>query len=175
MFCYKCGSEIPEESRFCPNCAAEMNFLDTETEDKEFLDNTHRFLRYERVPWKAFGIFFLIFGGIYGVIALFMGLVFMITMEDVFLGLLMGFLYMLVASMFLAIGYVNIKMVSKVDFYLERVYTEPKTVFDRTGSVGMIVFCAFFNTVAMAFYIVNFVRTKNSQKIIERINRKFGK
>ncbi len=45
----------------------------------------------------------------------------------------------------------------------------PSVVRKRCGSVGMIVLGAIFNSIAMAFIIVNFVRTKTNAAAFDRI------
>ena len=173
MNCNKCGTQIPEGSNFCPNCGASANTSANVAEEQQFLDDTHRILRYERTAWKIGGIFFLAFGGFFAFIGVLLT-VLMVAAPDAFLGGLLGGFYIGFGGVFIAVGIVNIKMLSKMDFYLERVYTDPKTVFTRANSIGMIVFCAFFSEVALIFYIINFVRMKCNKAVTERILSNFN-
>ena len=60
-------------------------------------------------------------------------------------------------------------MIAKVDFYMNSLYTDCEETVKRCSSVGMIVFGALFNTVAMIFIIINFVNVKNNEKILKEI------
>ncbi len=171
MICNRCGTQIPDGYNFCQNCGMAADTAANLSEEQQFLDDTHRFLRYERIPWKIYGIVFTILGGIFAFLGFIMTVA-MIASVDAFLGGMLGGMYIGIGAMFIAIGVVNFKMIAKVDFYLERVYNDPKTVLERAESIGMIVFCAFFNEIALIFYIINFVRMKSNKKVIERINAK---
>lgn len=170
--CFNCGNQIPEGYQFCPHCGTAAQAPDYIAEEQQFLDDTHRFLRYERIPWKIYGIVFTILGGVFAFLGLLLTIA-MVAAADAFLGGLMGGVYFFCGALFVAVGIVNFKLVPKIDFYLERVYTDPKTVFARTESIGMIVFCAFFNEIALIFYIINFVRMKTNKNVVERIKQRF--
>lgn len=173
MFCNNCGTQIPDGYNFCQNCGASLNTDANLTEEQQFLDDTHRFLRYERIPWKIQGIVLIICGAVIALCGLLAGICLGVASETAALGGFFTGTYFSMGAMFVGIGIVNIKMIAKVDFYLDRVYSDPKTVFARTESIGMIVFCAFFNEIALAFYIVNFVRMKCNKNVVERIKSRF--
>ena len=85
IICANCGSELSGSANFCANCGAQIvvepvveavpvaepvqekpvasGFSD---EDKEFVENTRRLLRWEQKAWKITGIVFSIMGGIFG-------------------------------------------------------------------------------------------------------------
>lgn len=64
---------------------------------------------------------------------------------------------------------VSFKMVGRVDYYRYMMTTDIAQVRKRCTSVGMIIFAAIFNKVAMAFIIVNFVKTKTNAAAFDRI------
>ena len=181
MFCSKCSAQIPDNSKFCGVCGAPVQTTYGQTsytppvakeytlaEEKESLDNFARFFKYERLAWKIEGIVMLVIS------CLFAGLGFIFFMatiaEEFFAGV--GAIYMLYGLLFLPVAIVNLKMVSRAEHYMNIVYTDAAAVEERAGNVGMIVLAAFFNSIALVFIIMNFVRSKTEKDVLKSAQRR---
>ncbi len=185
MICNKCSAQIPDNSRFCGVCGAPVPSAYeqatytppvsepvkeyTIAEEKECLDSFARFFKYERLSWKIFGIVWLViscfFGGL-GFLAIVTS-----TAVDGFLSVV-GVMYMLYALLFLPIAIVNLKMIGRAEHYMNIVYTDASAVEERAGSIGMLILGYFFNTVALIFIIINFVRSKTEKDILKSAQRR---
>lgn len=143
-------------------------------DEKKFLDDTHKFLRWERKAWSISGKVFLIVGIVLTALYFLIGIVFLATGEDVAAA---GgvFLYgSLIFAMFIVIGIVNIKAADKIDQYTDTLYKDFSLANNRCNSIGMIVFCYFFNEIALVFFVINFVRMKCNKAMRERILKRQG-
>ena len=189
--CKYCGKEISEELEVCPFCNAVQDDQ-KERNDERAYSQMARFLKYEHIAWKAGGFVAL------GVCALyvFMALMFLAVgmlgaagggmrymssdyhvPEDYaegiapFIGfVLLGFIYLTVFLIaFLPLIIANFKMVKRVEFYQGCMETDIAVTRTRCNSVGMIVFAAIFNNVALVFIIINFVKTKMHAAEFDRI------
>ena len=139
-------------------------------EDKEFLENTRRLLRWERKAWKITGIVFTIFGGLFGGLFLLFAMIFFAIGDEMAAVAIVYFIYALIyGAMFLGIGIVQIIAAGKVPYYLERIDNDFDAVAKRCGSVGMIIFSGFFGTIPLVFFAINFARIKSCKKRIEHI------
>lgn len=116
------------------------------------LDNIYLRLKHERLCWKIFGFVWLGYAALFTIIGFFAPVV---------------FLY--VALMYVPLGIINFKMIGKVDYYMNTLYTDCEPVVKRCSSVGMIVFGAIFNTIAMIFIIINFVNVKSNADTLREI------
>ena len=183
-YCTNCGNAIPNEASFCGVCgtpaAVSQNQYDYD-EEKAFLDYTHRFLRYERLAWKIFGVVFLIVSLVFlgvGILCLFDSLISGEGADNIYsyayfsTSVLMSAYLLMYGIMFLPVAIVCTKMVKKVEWYMSGMYTDVRPTATRNASVGMIVFGAIFNTIAMVFYIINFANTKSKGAVIDRIIRR---
>ena len=90
IICANCGKELDVNANFCVNCGAQIvevaepeviepaeisltepdSFSDTENQtlsddDKNFLDTTHRLLRWEQKAWKIGGTAYTILGAVF--------------------------------------------------------------------------------------------------------------
>ena len=74
-----------------------------------------------------------------------------------------GAFYIGMGAMVVAFGIVNLVMASKINKYR---LSEESTV-KHAGSVGSIVFAAFFNEIALVFAIINFVTAKKNRAVLE--------
>ena len=90
--------------------------------------------------------------------------------EEFFAGV--GAIYMLYGLLFLPVAIVNLKMVSRAEHYMNIVYTDAAAVEERAGNVGMIVLAAFFNSIALVFIIINFVRSKTEKDVLKSAQRR---
>ena len=184
-YCTKCGREIPEGAAFCAGCgapvqtptppAAPVYNQELYQKECEFLENTHRLLRWEQKAWSIASKVFIIVGLVFA--ALFMllflaGLFVALAGEDFDGGMIMviSFTYALIfGGMFIALGIVSKKAGQKLPQYIDTVYTDFSLTYKRCGSVGMLIFSIIFGAVSPIFFIINFVRMKANRATIERI------
>ncbi len=167
-YCTNCGVQMADEARFCMNCGTRVPG-DT-VMDKTCLDQFYQVLKWERLSWKIFGIVWLILSIVFASCGLIIIVSGAMTGYSYRLDMgIIGFMYLLIGLLYLPIAIVNKVMVKKTTRCMELLYIEPKTVLARCGSVGMIVLAAFFNTVALIFIIINFVRTKTNKEAIDRL------
>ena len=173
-YCLHCGNELTDDARFCVACGAQTD-SDPLAEEKEFLQQTHRFLKYERLCCKIPAIFFLIFSLLFiGISLLFLILSPQMHYENGQIGMALMFgIYFVYGLFFLPISIINFVMVKKATKYMNGIYVDPRHTLDRCGSVGRIVLAAFFNNIALVFIIINFVRMKNNAALIERIKQRY--
>lgn len=174
-YCAYCGQELHDDARFCDHCGASVAAEETNIqEEKEFLDNTYRFLKYERLAWKIAGVVLLILC----IIILGCGLLVLAATAgnaltgdaDSVLGLGFAMVYLLIYGLlFLPIAIIGLVSAKKIDGYMAGMYADFRPAATRCGSIGMIVFTAFFNEIALIFYIINFVRMKSNKRMVERI------
>ena len=188
MYCVKCGNEIKENVKFCAVCGqrvendkkaepvstqATQSFEDEIKEEQAFLDETHRYLRWEKKAWSIFGNVFMILGTVFVALFLFIGLIAAIA-ESAGMFIIMLVYGGVYGAIFLVPGIIAKKAAARIDFYLESMYTDFETTRARCESVGMIVFCAILNQIALIFYVINFARMKSCKKVISRINERLG-
>lgn len=177
MYCPRCNNELPDGSDFCRFCGATLDQGSDIQEEQDFLDKTHRLLRWERKAWsiagKAFLILGIIFVALYGLMALI--LLSYANGSDLagavhaFYGTLFSVYAIVLGGTYIAIGIVGMVCCNKVTRYMDTMYTDFLPTRNRCTSIGMIVLGAMFNTIAMIFYIINFVRMKSCGHIINRI------
>lgn len=183
-YCTKCGQAMEDGAAFCGSCGAPAA---TETpapvappvsqealvkEEYEFLETTHRLLRWEHKAWsiasKVWLIAGIVFASIYALLSL-------ITLADSAALALMMFIYAaLFGGMFIALGIVSKKAAEKIPQYIDTVYTDFSLAYNRCGNVGMLVFNALCGVISPIFFIINFVRMKANGAVIERIMQKQG-
>ena len=173
MYCHKCGNELNGDSHFCRYCGAATEQLNDTQEEQEFLDTTHRLLRWERKAWNILGTYLFI-GGIV-IVALcsilgFMDLVLAVEGDNTGAGTIaLSAIYGLIGILYIGWGALHKIAAGKINQYLDNLYNDFKPTEDRCGSIGMIVFAYFFNSIALVFFIINFVRMKTNKSIIQRI------
>lgn len=167
-YCVKCGTALADDAQFCSGCGTAAG--NTEAEKTECIEDFRKFLKWERFSWRLFGIIFLV----YGILVLTLGMI--IVMAGGMTGYsyrldmgVIGGVYVFAGLLVLSIAIVNLVMAKRAGEYREDLDHAPKYVIDRCGSVGLIVLGAFFNTLALVFIIINFVRTKTCKHIIEKL------
>lgn len=144
-------------------------------EEREFLEMTHRLLRWERKAWSIAGKVFLITGIIFAALFFLLGVIFLATGEGIAVVGGVFFVYCLIfGGMFIAIGIVNIMAAGKIPQYTDTLYKDFRAANNRCNSIGMIVFGYFFNTIALVFHVINFVRMKTNKPMIDRILTRQG-
>ena len=174
MYCPRCNNELDDGSNFCRFCGATLDQSNDAREEQEFLDTTHRLLRWERKAWSISGKVFLIVGIVFAAFFGLLGFIALIALmggdESAFVAAFVGLFYgILFGGMFIAIGIVCNTASNKIPQYLDNMYNDFLPTRDRCGSIGMIVFTALFNEIALVFFIINFVRMKSCKNIINRI------
>ncbi len=188
-YCIKCGQELVEGAAFCVSCGAPVeskipapavpavvsNELDQEA--CEFLENTHRLLRWEHKAWSIASKVFVIVGIVYAAFFMlfsFIGLI--ASFGGARFGggftMVMFFIYAIIfGGMAIAFGIVNKKAGEKLPQYIDTVHTDFSLAYNRCGNVGMLVFTVILGVVSPVFFIINFVRMKTNRAVIERIMR----
>lgn len=187
-YCIKCGKEIEEGAAFCIGCGAPVEkeisaaYVEPivfneefDREEREFLENTHRLLRWELKAWNIASRVWIIMGTVYAAI---FGLIFLIglimaTIGESFGGgftMGMSFMYSVIfGGMFIGLGIVSKKAAEKIPQYIDTIYTDFSLAYNRCGNVGMLVFSIVLGVVSPIFFIINFVRMKSNRAVIERI------
>ena len=173
-YCLHCGKELTDDARFCVACGAQTD-SDPLAEEKEFLQQTHRFLKYERLACRILGIVMLIVTLLLiGFSVLFLVLATQMRYADGQVGMLFAFcMYFTYGIVLLPVAIANLVMAKKATNYMNGIYTDPRPALTRCGAVGIIVVAAFFNTISLIFVIINFVRMKNNTALIERIKQRY--
>lgn len=142
-------------------------------EEKQFLDDTHKFLRWEKKAWNISGKVILIMGIVLAALFFLLGVILAAT-EDAAAGAVLLVYALIYGVVLIGIGIVNIKAAGKIDQYTETLYRNFSLANNRCNSIGMIVFCYFFNTIALIFFVINFVRMKCNKTMRERILTRQG-
>ena len=189
-FCTKCGKELTEGAAFCVGCGApvgntapvsaapQVSEEDLAREEREFLDDTHRLLRWEMKAWNIASKVFIIMGIAYAALfmLLFMVGIILTATGDSYGGSFtagISFVYAIIfGGMFIALGIVSKKAAEKIPQYIDTVYTDLSLTYNRCGNVGMLVFTVILGVVSPIFFIINFVRMKTNRAVIERIMQK---
>ena len=183
-YCAQCGKEMIDEALFCPDCGAavtnpapeapapaEVMISDADAqEEQEFLDMTHRILRWERKAWSISGKACLIIGIVFAALFMLLSLAFFAIGDEMAIaGVAYIFMGLAYGAMFIGLGVISKIAADKTVQYLDRMYTDFRPTLDRCGSVGMLVFSALLGNVSPIFFIINFVRIKSGRRVIERI------
>lgn len=188
-YCNKCGKEITQGAAFCNSCGAPVEATrcteaalpvpcakTQRTEEQEFLETTHRLLRWERTAWSITSKVYLITGIIFAVCYLLFALIgFGISGSEsdaaagAFLAILGVTYAIVIGGMMIAFGIVCKKACQKLPQYIDTLYTDFSLTYNRCSSVGMLVFNVIFGAVSPIFFIINFARMKANTAVIERI------
>lgn len=173
MYCPNCGNALNDGVNFCGYCGTTLTQNNDTQQEQEFLDTTHRLLRWERKAWsitgKALVIIGIVFAAIYALFG-FLGAVMSIEDESAFVLSFVGFFYaILIGGMLIGMGIVCRIAANKIPQYLDSMYTNFKPTENRCGSIGMIVLTALFNEIALVFFVINFVRMKTNKTLIQQI------
>jgi hypothetical protein len=145
-------------------------------EEQDFLDTTHRILRWEQKAWSIYSKFSIIAGAILTGLSFILMIVSAAEGDDeaaFAAGMLFGYCFFFVSM--LVIGIIGSKVAGKMPQYLNTVYSDFSITNNRCGNVGMLIFCIFFGEVSFVFFLINFIRLKSNSKIIERILARQGK
>lgn len=142
-------------------------------DEKKFLDDTHKFLRWERKAWNIAGKVQLILGIVYAALFLLLGII-LAAVESPAAGAVMLVYAVVFGMMFIGLGIVGLKAADKIPQYTDTLYKDFRAAYKRCTSIGMIVFCYFFNTISLVFFVINFVRLKSNRAMCERILSRQG-
>lgn len=174
-YCAHCGHQIQDDAQFCEKCGAAANANTANfAEEKEFLDNTYRFLKYERISWKIVGIFALVISILLFVftILVFAGAAELVVDAETqaLFGLGMISLVMVLYSLiFLPFAIIGLVSAKKIQRCMDGMYHDIRPTAQRCNSIGMLILSIFFNEIALIFYIINFARFKSGKQVVERI------
>lgn len=200
MFCTKCGSTVDDGVKFCPNCGNVMddkNSFAQNTEQyahddprnpvlqDECMRSLYYHLKHEKLVWKIFGIVaivscaLLIFGGIVIMVAGIGSAAGSIYAGDEYISFTgasaiasLGGMYFMFYGIFLTpIAVIDLVMIGKTQRYIDSLYTDCGEAVTRCGSVGMIVFAALFNEIALIFIIINFVKVKRYRAVFDEVRK----
>jgi hypothetical protein len=142
-------------------------------DEKKFLDDTHKFLRWERKALSISGKVMLIVGIAFAALFFLLGII-LAAVESGAAGAMMLLYAVLYGVIFIGIGVVNLKAADKIPQYTDTLYKDFRAAYKRCTSIGMIVFNYFFNTIALVFFVINFVRLKSNRAMCERILSRQG-
>lgn len=151
---------VAEASVYTPAVAVNPEYTantapsSTREEQQKCLDEIYARLKNERLCWKIFGFVWIGYAVLFTLLAF---------AEAYFI------IYPFI--MYAPLAVISFIMVGKVDRYMNTLYTDCGPVVERCSSVGMIVFGALFNTVAMIFIIINFINVKSNKQTLEDIKR----
>lgn len=163
-YCVHCNTALDDSARFCHVCGAGFDEGFDIAEEKEFLEKTDNLLRIERILWMVQAILMLVISCIYTVAGLAISLIgprIIITIVAL--------------VTFLPLSIIAFRAAARVSWYRERIYDDPISVLDRTGSIGIMVFTLLLSGYAAIPVIINFARTKACGDITQRIrNRQNG-
>lgn len=134
------------------------------------LDHFYLRLKWERIAWSIASKVFIILGAVLLTISL---IIFIIGIANGigYVSFFLPFWYSFYGVSIAGIGVVNYIMVGKVQRYMDGLYHNCEPAVTRGESVGMIIFCYFFNTVALVFYLINFIQIKCNREDFEEIRR----
>lgn len=182
--CTKCGALIDDYAVACPQCGATQEQVQPSVsytpDGAAALSQMSRFLKLERIGWKVVGIICLVAAivmAVTGLIMIAVGAGVSAGLEDTreSVGFLVGFgvagLYYLIIGLIalLPAGIVGLIMAPKVEYYMNKVYTDVSIPRKRCSSIGMIIFCLLFNEIAAIFFIINFVKTRAKNATFDQI------
>ncbi len=164
-YCSRCGSSLDADARFCPTCGyALAQPADDFTKEQELLNFMDRMMRFEQKAWRIVGHFFLWAGAALATLGL------LLTLSRSLEVTIIGFVYAVVFGIcYIPLGVIGLKAAGKISYYRERLYFDVMPAYRRCNSVGMLVFCVLFNTIAAVFYIINFTRVRSNEEMISRI------
>ena len=147
---------------------------------EEALGSLKKFLGLEHFGWKVGGIVILASAGILIFLSIILIIIGIVTMADakdpttgvapMVFSLTMGIAYLIVSLIgFIPSGIISLMMIKKVEYYQSTLDTDISIARKRCTSIGMIVFCALFNTLATVFYVINFITIKKNAAAFDEI------
>lgn len=135
------------------------------------LDNFYLRLKWELKAWSIASKVLIIFGAILMAFTMIFFIAGVAGGSDTVALIPFSMYYGFLASTVLGIGVVNSVMKGKVQKYMEGLYYDCGPAVVRGESIGMIVFNYFFNTIALVFFLINFIQIKMHKEEFEEIRR----
>ncbi len=87
------------------------------------------------------------------------------------INLVAGSSLLICGALFLPVAVINLIMIGKTQRYINGLYKDCGEAVKRASSVGMIVFSALFNEIAMIFIIINFVNARRHRAVFEEVRK----
>ena len=146
----------------------------TTQETTEFVETTRRLLRWERKAWNIFGTVMTIFAIAYAALFFFIGFIFFCvgaaeSAEFVPMGIMYFFYGIYFAALMLPLGIVSLACGKKIPQYLDSMDRDFYPTAKRCNNVGMLVLGYLFNSIALVFILINFIRMKANKRLVESI------
>ncbi len=139
-------------------------------QEREFLVQTYRLLKWERKAWRICGVVWLIASVFLIVASAFLiAALPAITQEGYFSILENAITGLVYGIAYLPLGIIALVAARNIPEVMEGIYIDARPALTRCSSIGRIVFTALFCTVALVFYLINFVQIKSNPALIERI------
>ncbi len=175
--CKQCNAPLIENARFCNICGYPVSEETALKEEQEFLNTTHRLLRWEQKAWRICGVVMLIIGCFFAGTYSLIGLIGIISGANSNIELYSMFVLFFIyafwfGGIFIAIGVIGIISCKKIPAYLNTMHYDLTKTVNRSGNIGMLVFTAFFSGIAFIFFLINFIRIKSNANLITRIINK---
>ena len=195
-FCASCGSALGGDSYESVTYPAYSGNSTLTSEEREVIEGMKRNFRREKKSFKIISIIGIVCLSIYACFVLLFAVLFILagssgtwsTYSSLNLanlasvnpgtaGTYVVSLAMIIYSvtclvMLLPVFIVGLVAAKKIDYYLTTIDNDIEPSRKRATAVGMIVFSAIFNNIAMIFVILNFVYARRNAKVIESIINK---
>lgn len=158
----------------------EQNFENLAPAENNALQTMKKFLGLEHFAWKLGAIVTLI-SAIVVLLSSFVmiidGIVVTAASQNQYNGvapmyaiIIMGVTYTIVSvAVLIPETVICFMMIKKVEYYQSTLDTDISIARTRCTSIGMIVFCVLFNTLAAVFYIINFALTKKNAAAFDKL------
>ena len=158
----------------------EQNFENLAPAENNALQTMKKFLGLEHFAWKFGAIVTLISAilmGFSSFIMIIAGIATTVASQNQYNSvapaislITMGVVYLMISVLVLIPeAVVCFMMIKKVEYYQSTLDTDISIARTRCTSVGMIIFCVLFNTLAAVFYIINFVLTKKNAAAFDKL------
>ena len=165
--CAHCGQSAEENTMYCPTCG---NKISRDAKEKETcLHHLRRNLRHERKCWSICGTVYWILFAIFTMMLLLSVIVAFMSESEELRELELVFPLCTIYSLIVAL--VNKSMAKRITLYLDTLDTDVSPAAERCRSAGPIVLGAFFNQLAMIFFIVNSAYVNSNRSLLEEIAR----
>lgn len=187
-FCPNCGNPTDDKATYIQSAptGAQNDPRDPALQD-ECMRSLYNHLRHEKTAWKVCGIVLtvscalLIFIGIVLTVSGIGSAVinepysydYQYSSADVYaVGAVSGGAVLLIYGiLFAPVAVIDLIMIGKTQRYIDSLYKDCGEAVTRCGSVGMIVFGALFNEIALIFIIINFVKVKRYRAVFDEVRR----
>ncbi|MBQ7444840.1 MAG: hypothetical protein IJS71_02725 [Clostridia bacterium] len=195
-FCASCGSALGGDSYESVTYPAYSGNSTLTSEEREVIEGMKRNFRREKKSFKIISIIGIVCLSIYACFVLLFAVLFILAgnlgtwstssslnlanlssvdpgTAGTYVVSLAMIIYCIVYLVMLLPGFiVGLVAAKKIDYYLTTIDNDIEPSRKRATAVGMIVFSAIFNNIAMIFVILNFVYARRNAKVIESIINK---